>query len=131
MLKHSQDNFEAAKLLFQTGNYDVCVVAYYYSVLQRMMYALNFSEKRPLPYDSQNLLDENPPFKLLLEITNRITVHKEDEAFDSLFRELFEVRKKADYSQESLTQDDCANCRTLYDSLIGRLDRFFPVKKVE
>ena len=41
MLKRSEDSSKAARLLLDNRKYDGAVAAYYYSVLQRMMYALN------------------------------------------------------------------------------------------
>jgi hypothetical protein len=128
MLKRSYDNKEAALLLLSADCFDSSVVAFYYAVLQRMMYALNNAEKRPLQYDKQNPLDENIHFKILTEIKNRLP-GKEEECFDEQFMKLFGYRKKADYSLEPISQDDCLDCRGLYEWLIGKLDRYFPIKE--
>jgi len=128
MLQRSRDNERAALLLMEKRNYDGSAVAFYYSVLQRMMYALNEAEKRPLPYDGQNPLNEELHHKILQEVINRIGNRKEEDDFKELFEALFNLRKKADYTMDSLTQDEVAECRGFYEKLIARLDRFFPVR---
>lgn len=130
MLRRSEVNLKAALLLLEKRNYDGSAVAFYYSVLQRMMYALNEAEKRPLAYEAQNPLNEELHHKILQEIINRIGNKKQEDDFEELFEELFNMRKKADYSSDSISQEECAQCRGLYDKLIARLDRFFPVKAV-
>lgn len=128
MLKRSYDNKKAALFLLSTHCYDSSAVAFYYAVFQRMMYALDHAEKRPLHYDSQNPLNEDIHFKILTEIKNRLP-GKEEEGFEGQFMKLLGYRKKADYSLEPISQDDCLDCRELYDWLIGRLDRYFPIKE--
>lgn len=128
MLKRSEDNEKAALLLLGKRYYDGSVVAFYYSVLQRMMYALNEAERRPLPYESQNPLNEELHHKILTEITNRIDNRRDEEGFKAQFEELFDLRKKADYQTECITLDDCAKCRTLYEGLKEKLNRLFPIK---
>lgn len=128
MLKRSEDNEKAALLLLGKRYYDGSVVAFYYSVLQHMMYALNEAERRPLPYESQNPLNEELHHKILTEITNRIDNRRDEEGFKAQFEELFDLRKKADYQTESITLDDCAKCRTLYEGLKEKLNRLFPIK---
>ena len=127
MLKRSECNKNAAFLLLGKHHYDGCVVAFYYSVLQRMMYALNENKKRPLHYENQNPLDENIHQKILIEITNRIGNQKEGESFKQKFEELLEYRKKADYQWDSITQEECVNCRALYEGMMSKLNRFFPL----
>lgn len=128
MLRRSEDNEKAALLLLGKRNYDGSVVAFYYSVLQRMMYALNEAERRPLPYESQNPLNEELHHKILTEITNRIDNRRDEDGFKAQFEELFDLRKKADYQAESITQDECAKCRMLYEGLKEKLNRLFPIK---
>ena len=128
MLERSEKNRQAARYLLDKRRYDGCVVAYYYSVLQRMMYALNEDVKRPLPYDMQNPRNENIHKRILTEIRNRFTNVKEDTAFSELFEQLFDYRKKADYQTSSITQEECAECRSLYEKLMAQLNRTFPVK---
>lgn len=128
MLRRSEDNAKAALLLLGKRNYDGSVVAFYYSVLQRMMYALNGAERRPLPYESQNPLNEELHHKILMEITNRIDNRRDEDGFRAQFEELFELRKKADYEAESITQDECVKSRMLYDGLMEKLNRLFPIK---
>lgn len=130
MLRRSEDNHKAALVLLSKCNYDGSVVAFYFSVLQRMMYALNEAEKRPLPYESQNPLNEELHHKILKEITNRIENKKQGDDFEELFEELFNLRKKADYSADFISQDECTQSRDLYEKLTARLDRFFPVRAV-
>ena len=130
MLRRSEDNHKAALVLLSKCNYDGSVVAFYFSVLQRMMYALNEAEKRPLPYESQNPLNEELHHKILKEITNRIDNKKQGDDFEELFEELFNLRKKADYSADFISQDECTQSRDLYEKLTARLDRFFPVRAV-
>lgn len=129
MLARSEERYQAAKMLLDSRQYDACVVAYYYSVLQRMMYALNEYERRPLPYEMQNPLDESFHEKILIEIKNRIANKKYEESFEDKFKDLLEYRKKADYHSESITPEECAKCRSFYESLKWILDRYFPVKK--
>ena len=128
MLTRSEDNGRAALLLLSKCNYDGSAVAFYYSVLQRMMYALNEAEKRPLAYENQNPLNEELHHKILQEIINRIGNKKQEDDFEELFEELFNLRKKADYSSDSISQEECTQCRGLHEKLMARLDRFFPVK---
>lgn len=128
MLKRSEDNHKAALLLLAKHYYDGSAVAFYYSVLQRMMYALNESEKRPLPYESQNPLNEDLHHKILREIVNRIGNKRQEDDFEELFETLYNLRKKADYSMDTIGQEEGAECRALYEKLIARLDRFFPVR---
>lgn len=133
MLKRSEDSSKAARLLLDNREYDGAVSAYYYSVLQRMMYALNEDVRRPLPYEQQNPLNENIHNKILTEIRNRFTNSNEEKAFINTFEKLSGFRKKADYAADSITQDECAECRSLYEQLIRKLNRFFPIepKKAE
>lgn len=126
MLNRSKSSSDAAFLLLKNQRYDGSVVAFYYSVLQRMMFALNDAEIRPLPYDRQNPLNEDIHFKILTEITNRITIKKEEESFKEQFEELFNYRKKADYQSEQITQEECAECRMLHECLMARLNHLFP-----
>lgn len=128
MLARSKDNSRAALLLLSKCNYDGSAIAFYYSVLQRMMYALNEAEKRPLAYEHQNPLKDEPHHKILQEVINRIGNKKQEDDFEELFEELLKLRKKADYSSDSISQEECAQCRGLYDKLLARLDNFFPVK---
>lgn len=128
MLRRSEENLKAALLLLGGHNYDGSAVAFYYSVLQRMMYALNEAEKRPLAYENQNPLNEELHHKVLQEIINRIGNKKQEDDFEELFEELFNLRKKADYSSDSICQEECVKCRDLYEKLMARLDRFFPVR---
>lgn len=131
MLKRSEDSRKAARLLLDNRKYDGAVAAYYYSVLQRMMYALNEDVKRPLSYEQQNPLNENIHNRILTEIINRFTNNSEGTAFRNIFEKLSDFRKKADYTADSITQDECAMCRSLYEQLIGKLNRFFPVEPKE
>lgn len=127
MLKRSEDSGKAAYLLLNKREYNGAIAAYYYSVLQRMMYALNEDTRRPLPYAQQNPLNENIHNRILTEIRNRFTNSKEETSFINTFEKLSSFRKKADYTADSITQDECVECRLLYERLIGILDRFFPV----
>ena len=127
MLRRSEERRSAAGILLSKRLYDACVVAYYYSVLQRMMYALNEDSRRPLSYDSQVLPGEDIHKKILTEIRNRIPKPQEEKAFKELFEKLLNYRKKADYLPESITQEECAECRSLFEGLMARLNRFFPV----
>lgn len=127
MLKRSEDNGKAATLLLNKKEYNGAVAAYYYSVLQRMMYALKEDTSRPLPYERQNPLNENIHNRILTEIRNRFTNGREETSFINNFEKLSGFRKKADYTADSITQDECVECRSLYERLIGILDRFFPV----
>jgi len=128
MLKRSNENKNAALLLMGKRNYNGSVVAFYYSVLQRMMYALNEVESNPLPYDQQKPLDGNIHYFILNEVRSRIANRRESENVKGQFEELFSFRKKADYKEENITQDECVECRTIYDGLISKLNRFFPIK---
>lgn len=128
MLKRSEDSSKAACLLLDKRKYDGAVASYYYSVLQRMMYALNEDEKRPLPYEQQNPLNEDIHNRILTEIFNRFTNNNEGKAFRNTFEKLSGFRKKADYAADSITQNECIECRSLYEQLMGKLNRFFPVK---
>lgn len=128
MLQQSRDNERAALLLMEKRNYDGSVVAFYYSVLQRMMYALNEAEKNPLPYDQQKPLDGNIHYFILSEVRRRIKNRKESENFKEQFGDLFLFRKKADYKAENITQEECVECRMTYEGLMYRLNRFFPIK---
>jgi excinuclease UvrABC helicase subunit UvrB len=130
MLRRSEDNAKAALLLLGKRNYNGSVVAFYYSVLQRMMYALNETDRRPLKYESQNPLNEELHHKILTEITNRIDSRRDEDGFKVQFEYLFELRKKADYEAENITQDECAKSRTLYEGLMEKLNRLFPIKAV-
>lgn len=127
MLARSKDNGRAALLLLSKCNYDGSAIAFYYSVLQRMMYTLNEAEKRPLAYEYQNLLKDELHHKILQEVINRIGNKKQEDDFEELFEELFNLRKKADYSSDSISQEECAQCRELYDILMAKLNKFFPV----
>ena len=128
MLSRSVDNQKAALLLMDRRNYDGSVVAFYFSVLQRMMYALNETERRVLPYERQNPLNQELHHKILMEITNRIDNRRDEDSFRVQFEKLYELRKKADYEAESITQEECAKSRTLYDGLMEKLNRLFPIK---
>lgn len=128
MLSRSVDNQKAALLLMDRRNYDGSVVAFYFSVLQRMMYALNETERRVLPYERQNPLNQELHHKILMEITNRIDSRRDEDSFRVQFEKLYELRKKADYEAESITQEECAKSRTLYDGLMEKLNRLFPIK---
>lgn len=128
MLQRSRNNERAALLLMGKRNYDGSVVAFYYSVLQRMMYALNEAERNPLPYDQQKPLDGNIHYFILSEIRSRIMNRRESEIFKEQFEDLFSFRKKADYKAESISQEECAECRTTYEGLMYKLNRFFPIK---
>ena len=79
MLSRSVDNQKAALLLMDRRNYDGSVVAFYFSVLQRMMYALNETERRVLPYERQNPLNQELHHKILMEITNRIDSRRDED----------------------------------------------------
>jgi len=127
MLKRSYDNKKAALFLLSVHCYDSSAVAFYYAVFQRMMYALDHAEKRPLHFDSQNPLNEDIHFKILSEIQNRLP-GKESELYAEQFMKLFNYRKKADYQMDSISLDDCLICRDLYDWLIGKMNRYFPIK---
>ena len=129
MLGRSEENCKAAKLLLEKHQFDACVVAYYYSILQRMMYALNEYEGRPFTYERQSALKKDFHDNILIEIKNRIANKKYEDSFEELFEALLEYRKKADYQAASITLDECTECRSLYDGLIWRLDRYFPVRK--
>ena len=128
MLIRSKCSRDAAFLLMNKQRYDGSVVAFYYSVLQRMMFALNGAETRPVPYERQNPLNEDIHYKILTEITNRITIKREEESFKEQFEELFNYRKKADYQSEPITQEECVECRMLHEGLMARLNRLFPVR---
>ena len=128
MLRRSEERCRAARILLDKRLYDACVVAYYYGVLQRMMYALNEDSRRPLSYDSQVPINEDIHKKIFTEIRNRITNTREEKAFKEQFEELFNYRKKADYLPDSITQEECAACRTLFDGLMARLNRCFPLR---
>ncbi len=128
MLRRSKDNKKAALLLMGKRNYDGSVVAFYYSVLQRMMYSLNETERIPLSYDLQKPLDGNIHYFVLNEVRRRIVNKKDSENFKDLFEDLFSFRKKADYEEASITQEECVECRAIYENLIYKLDRFFPIK---
>jgi len=128
MLQRSKDSKDAALLLLSKTCYDGSVVAFYYSVLQRMMYALNEDEKRPLTYEHQNPLNEDIHNRILTEIRNRFTISKEENTFKENFEKLSDYRKKADYGSESITQSECLECRSLFERLEGQLNRFFPIR---
>lgn len=103
-------------------------MAFYYSILQRMMHALNEHERRPLPYECQNPLNEDIHNKILNEIKNRFPNRKEGDAFKEYFVRLFDFRKRADYQIDIINQDECLVCRSIHERLMGQLNRFFPVK---
>lgn len=128
MLSRSQESHNAAMFLMQSRHYTCSVVAMYYSVLQRMMYALATDEIRPISYEEQNPPDGTIHRKVLTEIKNRIPIAKEANSFKELFENLYILRKKADYQSENISQDECAQCRNIYDGLKSRLNRFFPVR---
>lgn len=128
MLHRSKDSEKAALFLLSKGIYEGCVVAFYYSVLQRMMYALNEHARNPLPYDSQNPLNEDIHNRILNEIKNRFVNSREGNAFKESFVKLSDFRKRADYQTDAITQDECLGCRSIYERLMGQLNRFSPVK---
>ena len=128
MLGRSKENCKAALFLLGKRYYDGSVVAFYYSVLHRMMYALNEHKNHPLPYERQNPLNENIHLKILTELGNRFSNHKEEQAFREQFLKLFDFRKKADYQGASITLDECLECRSLSEGLISKLNRYFPVR---
>lgn len=128
MLIRSKCSQDAALLLMKKQHYDSSVVAFYYSVLQRMMFALNGAEIRPIPYERQNPLNEDIHYKILIEITNRIAIKREEESFKEQFEDLFSYRKKADYQSEPITQEECVECRMLHEGLMARLNHLFPLR---
>lgn len=128
MLHRSRNSEEAALFLLSKRKYEGCVVAFYYSILQRIMYSLNEHERRPLPYELQNPLNEDIHNKILNEIKNRFPNRKEGDAFKEYFVRLFDFRKRADYQIDIINQDECLVCRSIHERLMGQLNRFFPVK---
>ena len=77
MLNRSEDSLNAALEMFRRKEYDASAVFFYYSILQRMMFALAHSKEKPITYDKQNPLNEDLHKKLKFEICNRIRDGKE------------------------------------------------------
>ena len=127
MLNRSEESYQAAMLLMHTRHYTSSVVALYYSVLQRMMYALANDVICPISYEAQDPFEESIHERILAEIKNRIRNSKEANNFKELFKELYDYRKKADYQADIISQDEFAECRSIYEGLMSRLNRFFPL----
>ena len=128
MRERSKSFYNAGISLLSQKCYDQSIVCFYYSVLQRMMYSLTVSRKRPVAYEKQNPLDEKLPFRMLEDIVLRMDsrYQRDIETVKEYFgKKLYSARKKADYSQELCSQDECVECRSMCEKVNSILDRFF------
>lgn len=128
MNNRSEQNYQAGLALLRMGMYDQSVVCFYYSVLQQMMYSLNISKLRPIPYDEQNPLDENLPYRIFGDVVERIkSTYKNDISYlrENFLYGLLELRHKADYAAEEITQLECLDCREWCEGSRARLTKLF------
>lgn len=126
MNQRSEVYYNAGLELLSKRLYSQSIACFYYSVLQLMWYSLTVSHIRPLSYDSQNPLNEDIHERTSTDIKSRLVNKKDVEKVKALFDDkLLPLRKKADYSQEQCTLDECTECRDLCESLRKLLkDRF-------
>ena len=118
---------KASDILFKKGDYNNSCVCLYYSALHRMMYAIVHDPKHPKDYDSLNPLNEDIHDKIYHQICNKLTNRRDEGILKDSFGGLIKLRHKADYEQESLTQDEYFNAKQFHTSLMNLLQTRFPV----
>jgi hypothetical protein len=113
--------------MFRRKEYDASAVFFYYSILQRMMFALAHSKEKPITYDKQNPLNEDLHKKLKFEICNRIRDGKEAKSVGELFEQLHNFRNIAEYTTKSLSIKEGLECKELQEKLTSKIKNFFPL----
>lgn len=128
MNQRSDVYYEAGLELLSKQLYSQSIACFYYSVLQKMLYSLTVSPKRPMEYEDQNPLDEDIHERTLIDIISRLNRYKDVEKMKDYFRnKMLPLRKKADYEPDRCSLEECVNCREWCESLRRLLDERFKV----
>lgn len=127
MLKRHVEYKEAALKLKGAHVNNEAVACYYYSVLHRMMYALVNDPAEHKSYDDFAPIGKGTGDKVKEFILNTGKFRGNvKEAFKSDFEDLKDMRKKADYSPEAITDDELLECEDMHRRLMAKLRNGFP-----
>lgn len=126
--QQAAERFKALKL------HNECIACYYFALLHRMMQGLVSDPSEPMTYLELNPPDEDTHLKVRQCVErNKLrgvsdTKRREKEAFNEDLDELYNLRKKADYGNVSLTIDDVLKCEDIYRRLFSKIRTYYPIK---
>ena len=97
----------------------------YYATLQYMKYVLANTDKRAIPYSSQDVRGQDSHNHILTEIVNRIDDYRNGRLFREDVRWLKSERKEADYTQRDFNQKESLECIDKAKGIICKLNQYF------
>lgn len=116
----------AALKLLAAGRYAQAVSMFYYSALQKMMYVCAEKVSPSLTYEEQTRPEVNTHACVRDRVYNAIH-RNEKEGLYSVFGQLHELRIKAEYSSDMISQTEVADARSLNECIDGYLKRNFGI----
>lgn len=127
MNDRSDKYFEAAKLLLNNRHYNSSTALFYYAAFLRMRYVLNNAQTNPITYDSQNPINDSVHSRVRTEFKNHLKMQSDIEHFDDVFGQLQELREKADYSDNCVSEIECATAQELAGRIINYFAKKIPI----
>ena len=109
----------------ETFGYNSSIHCSYYATLQYMKFVLANTNKKPIPYSSQDVQGQDSHIAILNEIVNRIDNPKKGRAFRDEVKSLKSERKDADYTQRDFTQVESLDCINKANGIICKLKQYF------
>ena len=128
MKQKAINNLQAAKCLISQHLSTESVHCLYYAVFQYMMHMLEHTDRNPLTYDKQKELMQGKDSHLLTlkEIRDRMNGKPSliKNFYDTVV-ELKNARVIADYSSESISEDDTLGYQQKAEGIISKLKQNF------
>ena len=90
-----------------------------------MKYVLANTDKRAIPYSSQDVRGQDSHNHILTEIVNRIDDYRNGRLFREDVRWLKSERKEADYTQRDFNQKESLECIDKSKGIICKLNQYF------
>lgn len=128
MKQKANKSLEAAQNLIntrETFGYNSSIHCSYYATLQYMKYVLANTDKRAIPYSSQDVRGQDSHNHILTEIVNRIDDYRNGRLFREDVRWLKSERKEADYTQRDFNQNESLECIDKAKGIICKLNQYF------
>ncbi|WP_320970674.1 hypothetical protein [Bacteroides nordii] len=125
LIKHkSEENLEAAKILNNNRKFTSSVHCSYYAILQMMKYAL--SAKCDISYEKQNEMREKDSHIYIRdEVLYQLSNIKVKTSIKRTFDAAKALRKKADYLEAKIEDEDSIGLYEEAEALINKLKKEF------
>lgn len=122
MLNKSLIYKNAALRLLSEGMYSQAVSMFYFTALQKMMYAYAEKTTPRMAYEDQ-IKQEVDTHECVFNGVYQAINQNEKEKFKEIFWDLHKIRKVAEYDSQLISQDEAVEARSMSEHIEGYLNR--------